>query len=85
MNLSYLQGIEHICDRELDQSLENEKMMEDLLNKKKSPYNLAGQPVRMQQWMGKFAESLKGGKEETDVTNQQKENYFSRELQGQKL
>lgn len=69
----------------IDQSLENEKMMEDLLNKKKSPYNLAGQPVRMQQWMGKFAESLKGGKEETDVTNQQKENYFSRELQGQKL
>ena len=39
----------------------------------------------MQQWTGKFAESLKGGKEETDVTNQQKENYFSRELQGQKL
>lgn len=85
MNLSHLQGTENICDRELDQSLENEKMMEGLLNKKKSPYSLAGQPVRIQQWMGKFAESLKGGKEKTDVTNQQKENYFSRELQGQKL
>lgn len=34
---------------------------------------------------GKFAEILRGGKEETDTTGQQKEDHFSREEPGQKL